>query len=94
MTHQIGQKVNCNGHNGTITEVCTGKLLGMVVVRLERGSVCVAASELDKNYHNHHVTAPKVTGSGRYVVSRHMTLLAAQKAAHRCIGGLVEQIES
>lgn len=40
------------------------------------------------------VTAPKVTGSGRYVVSRHMTLLAAQKAAHRCIGGLVERIES
>ncbi|MDO8535052.1 MAG: hypothetical protein Q7S17_09985 [Xanthobacteraceae bacterium] len=89
MTHQIGQKVKCNGFDGTITEVCTGQLKGMVVVRLASGSVCVSARELDKEYH---VTAPKVTGSGRYVVSRHMTLLAAQKAAHRCIGGMVERI--
>lgn len=43
------------------------------------------------------VTAPKVTGTGRYVVSRHTTLLAAQKAAHkfnRGYGAIVERIQS
>jgi hypothetical protein len=43
---KIGQKVICNGFPGTITEICTGQLTGMVVVRLASGTVCVDASEL------------------------------------------------
>ena len=42
----VGSKVKCNGFDGTVTEVCTGKLDGMCVVRLRSGSVCVSASEL------------------------------------------------
>ncbi len=44
-TRAVGQKVTCNGYPGTITEVCTGQLSGMVVVRLASGSVCVDATE-------------------------------------------------
>lgn len=40
----VGQHVICNGYPGTIMEVCDGQLHGMVVVRLERGEVCVDAS--------------------------------------------------
>lgn len=43
-----GQKVMCNGYEGTITKVCDGQLSGMVEVRLERGDVCVDASELKR----------------------------------------------
>jgi len=45
---QVGDRVTCNGYPGTISEVCTGQLKGMVVVRLGRGKVCVDASELRK----------------------------------------------
>ena len=41
---KIGQKVICNGYEGTITEVCTGQLAGMIIVRLASGSICVDAS--------------------------------------------------
>jgi len=44
MTYQVGQKVLCDGFKGRIIEVCTGKLEGMVVVRLDRGTVCVSAN--------------------------------------------------
>jgi len=40
----VGMQVNCNGYEGTIQEVCDGKLDGMVVVRLDSGAVCVSAS--------------------------------------------------
>lgn len=39
-----GQRVICNGYPGTITEVCTGQLQGMLVVRLVSGSTCVSAN--------------------------------------------------
>ena len=39
----VGMQVICNGYDGTIQEVCEGKLDGMVVVRLDSGSVCTAA---------------------------------------------------
>lgn len=42
----VGQKVKCNGYAGTVTEVCTGQLAGMCVVRLASGTVCVSVSEL------------------------------------------------
>src|SRR5437660_8710823 len=38
-TMKTGQQIMCNGFPGVITEVCTGKLYGMVEVRLERGTV-------------------------------------------------------
>ena len=45
-TVNVNQRVLCNGYEGTVTEVCTGQLKGMAVVRLDRGSVCVSISEL------------------------------------------------
>lgn len=42
----VGQKVKCNGFEGTVIEVCTDKLEGMCVVRLRAGDVCVSISEL------------------------------------------------
>ena len=42
----VGQQVKCNGFPGTVIEICTGKLAGMCVVRLARGTVCVDISEL------------------------------------------------
>lgn len=43
---KVGQNVMYNGFPGTITEVCAGKLSGMLVVCLERGDVCVSASQV------------------------------------------------
>jgi hypothetical protein len=43
---QVGEKVVVNGYPGTIIELCTGQLAGMVIVRLERGAVCVDMTEL------------------------------------------------
>ena len=42
---ELNQKVQCNGYSGTVVELCTGKLTGMVVVRLERGDVCLSISD-------------------------------------------------
>ena len=42
----IGQKVSYGGYEGTITEVCTGVMTGMIVVKLARGSTCVSAHEV------------------------------------------------
>ena len=42
---QIGDQVIANGFPGTITEICAWNTR-LVVVRLARGTVCVAASEL------------------------------------------------
>ena len=44
-----GQKVECNGFPGTVVEICTGQLEGMVIVRLASGSVCVDASAVTTN---------------------------------------------
>lgn len=44
-----GQKVRCNGHDGTITKVCDGTLMGMVEVRVPGEEVCVGISELNKD---------------------------------------------
>lgn len=41
------QSVICNGFPGTVTEVHTGKLEGMVDVRLESGAVCVSSTYPD-----------------------------------------------
>lgn len=49
-----GQKVICNGYEGTVMKVCDGQLSGMVEVRVPGGLVCVCARELarfnDKKY--------------------------------------------
>ncbi len=42
----VGSDVICNGYRGTVTEVCTGKLQGMVIVRVPGGTVCVGSSSL------------------------------------------------
>ena len=44
---KVGQQVKCNGYTGRVTEVCTGQLSGMIVVRLERGSVCVSIDDIE-----------------------------------------------
>lgn len=41
--HQVGDKVVCNGYQGTVTALTD---YGMVEVRLERGSVCVDPSDV------------------------------------------------
>jgi hypothetical protein len=46
MKAKVGQKVICNGYPGAIKEVCAGQLEGLVVVALDRGTVCVSQSEL------------------------------------------------
>ena len=43
----VGDKVTCNGYEGTVQEVHYGQLSGMVDVRLDSGSVCVPASYPD-----------------------------------------------
>lgn len=43
---EVGNQVVCNGFPGTITEIYTGKLNGMIEVRLERGTVCVDATQV------------------------------------------------
>ena len=40
----VGMQVICNGYDGTIQEVYKGGLEGMVLVRLDNGSVGVSAS--------------------------------------------------
>lgn len=45
-TFNVGDKVMCNGFQGAITLVCTGQLEGMVEVRMDRGSVCVAIDDV------------------------------------------------
>ena len=42
---KVGQKVQCNGYPGVVSDVGTGQLKGMVEVRLDRGSVCVGADD-------------------------------------------------
>lgn len=44
----VGTKLFCNGYPGTVTEVGTGQLEGMAVVRLARGTVCVDIAELSR----------------------------------------------
>lgn len=44
--------INCNGYPGAVTEVCTGQISGMCVVRLRSGSVCVSISELVRFQNN------------------------------------------
>lgn len=46
MKLQIGDRVICNGHEGTVRKVHVGQLKGMADVRLERGTVCTDISEL------------------------------------------------
>lgn len=45
-SYTVGQAIEYAGYPGTITEVCTGKLAGMYVIRLRAGSACVSGSEL------------------------------------------------
>ena len=52
-TYKLNQKVRCNwcdaqpeGYEGTVIEVCTGKLSGMYVVRLERGTICLDPNDM------------------------------------------------
>lgn len=44
---RVGEPVICNGYEGTIVEVCTGRLAGMVVVRVPGGQTCVSATYPD-----------------------------------------------
>lgn len=44
---KVGTKVICNGYEGTVTEIHSGVLDGMVTVRLARGDVCVDASTVE-----------------------------------------------
>jgi hypothetical protein len=46
MIIEVGTKLQCNGYPGTVTEICSGQLTGMAVVRLDSGDVCVSISEL------------------------------------------------
>ncbi len=43
----VNEQVVCNGYPGTVIDVGTGQLAGMVIVRLERGCVCVSANAPD-----------------------------------------------
>ena len=45
---KVGEKVQCNGYEGTITMICTGQLSGMVEVRVPGGVVCVDSAEVTK----------------------------------------------
>jgi hypothetical protein len=36
----------CGRFQGTVIEVCGGKLAGMVVIRLDRGTTCVPVRDL------------------------------------------------
>jgi molybdopterin-binding protein len=45
-TVTVGQRVTCNGFDGTVVTVCTGQLNGMCEVRLGSGTVCVSISEI------------------------------------------------
>lgn len=47
-TFTVGQKVICNGYDGTVKKVCEGQLSGMVEVRVPGGLVCVCAQELER----------------------------------------------
>lgn len=47
-TPTTGLKVVCNGWPGSVKEVCTDDLAGMVVVQLGSGTVCVGWSEIVK----------------------------------------------
>ena len=49
-----GTKVIKDGYEGIVTEVCDWDS-GMVVVRLDRGSVCVGKSYFDGRYENSYV---------------------------------------
>ena len=46
ITLSVGQAVICGGYPGTVTEVHTGQLAGMVTVRLYRGSICTSITEI------------------------------------------------
>jgi len=45
LERKVGQKVTCNGYQGTITRVCEWSQ-SMVEVRMDRGLVCVDFKEL------------------------------------------------
>lgn len=45
-TFQKGKKVWLNAHEGTVVEVCTGQLTGMLEVRLPGGVACVDAADV------------------------------------------------
>ncbi len=65
-TFTVGQKVICHGYDGTVTEIHGGKLAGMVDVRLDRGAVCVPASELARfNNEEHRVAWTRESASRR-----------------------------
>ena len=63
---RVGQNVMCNGFPGTITAVCSGKLKGMIEVRLERGTVCVDATQVVLVDHGFNI---KVTDYHRELVA-------------------------
>ena len=44
--YKVGDKVICNGYDGTVTKLCEWSDGGLVEVRLARGGVCVCADEL------------------------------------------------
>ena len=46
MKFELGQKVDKDGYEGNIVEVCTGQLEGMYVVRLDSGNACVSGHDL------------------------------------------------
>jgi hypothetical protein len=45
-TFTKGQRVHCNGYEGTVYKVCDGQLAGMYEVRLPGGLVCVSACDI------------------------------------------------
>lgn len=42
----VGQRVICNGYDGTVTKLCDGQLAGMCEVRLPGGVTCVDITEV------------------------------------------------
>lgn len=47
-TFKQGEKVMCNGYEGTIHTVCDGQLEGMYEVKLSSGTVCVDGCDIEK----------------------------------------------
>lgn len=43
-TFKLYERVICNGYPGSVQEICTGQLDGMVVVRVPGGRTCVSSS--------------------------------------------------
>jgi len=51
---KVGTKVIKDGYAGTISEICSWDT-EMVVVRLDRGSACVAKSTFGGKYQNNYI---------------------------------------